>query len=235
MNAWPAMQTMLYDGWVLRTADGYTKRANSVYPLYPSEIYLDEKIGFCASFYRTRGLPTVFKMTEASTPADLDSRLDALGYRIDSPTSVQTLDLNQEKFEMPGDVDLASKDTETWHEAFARMNNVDPDHRVTHENILRAIMSDKGYASISVDGHIIGCGLGILQAGYIGIFDIVIDPDHRKQGHGTRLMEALLAWGKEAGANASYLQVMRNNAPALRLYGKLGFQEQYWYWYRIKR
>ena len=82
MNAWPAMQTMLYDGWVLRAADGYTKRANSVYPLYPSEINLDEKIRFCELFYRDLGLPAVFKMTEASTPANLDARLDVLGYRI---------------------------------------------------------------------------------------------------------------------------------------------------------
>lgn len=234
MNAWPAMQTMLYDGWVLRSADGYTKRANSIYPLYPSEINLDSKIDFCASFYRTRGLLVIFKMTEASTPADLDSRLDALGYRIDSPTSVQTLELGNGKHEIPNGVDLTFDDTETWHEAFARMNNVSPDRRATHEHILHAIMPDKCYASISMDGNIIGCGLGVLQAGYLGIFDIVIDPDRRGHGHGTHLMQALLAWGKRAGANTSYLQVMCNNQPALRLYEKLGFQEQYQYWYRIK-
>ncbi len=234
MNAWPAMQTMLYDGWVLRSADGYTKRANSIYPLYDSTMDLDEKIGFCESFYRDLNLPAVFKMTEASTPTDLDARLDALGYRIDSPTSVQTLDLGMGKHEIPHGVDLKSNDTETWHEAFARMNNVSPDRRATHENILRAILPDKCYASISMDGHIIGCGLGVLQAGYLGIFDIVIDPDHRGQGHGTRLMEALLAWGEQAGAKASYLQVMCNNEPALCLYEKLGFEEKYQYWYKIR-
>ena len=234
MNAWPAMQTLHYDGWVLRFADGYTKRANSVYPLYDSEMDLDEKIEFCKSFYRDLGLPAVFKMTEASTPADLDTRLDALGYRLDSPTSVQTLDLGKGKHEIPSDVDLASDDTEAWHEAFARMNNVSPDRRATHENILHAILPDKCYASISVEGHIIGCGLGVLQAGYLGIFDVVIDPDHRGQGYGTRLMDALLVWGVQQGANAAYLQVMCDNEPALGLYEKLGFQEKYQYWYRIK-
>jgi ribosomal protein S18 acetylase RimI-like enzyme len=234
MNAWPAMQTMLYDGWVVRSADGYTKRANSVYPLYDSKMALDVKIEFCESLYRDLGLPAVFKMTKASTPENLDARLESLGYRIDSPTSVQTLDLGVKKHEIPSDVDLASDDTEAWHEAFARMNNVSPDRRTTHENIVRAITPGKCYASISADGRMIGCGLGVLQAGYIGIFDIVIDPEHRGQGHGTRLMEALLAWGKGTGANASYLQVMCNNAPALRLYENLGFQERYRYWYRIR-
>ena len=68
MNAWPAMRTLHYDGWVLRSADGYTKRANSVYPLYSSEQDVDAKIEFCESFYRDLNLPTVFKLTRVSIP-----------------------------------------------------------------------------------------------------------------------------------------------------------------------
>jgi ribosomal protein S18 acetylase RimI-like enzyme len=234
MNAWPAIQTLHYDGWVLRYADGYTKRANSVYPLYPSEIDMDKKIEFCESFYRDRGLPPVFKLTEASTPADLDALLAANGYHTDSRTSVQLLDLGTEIHEITGNVNLTSEDSEVWHAAFARMNNVDENRRTTHERILRAILPDKCYASLSVDGQIIGCGLGVSQAGYLGIFDIVIDPDHRGQGHGSRLMMALLAWGAQHGAHTAYLQVMCNNEPALRMYEKLGFREKYQYWYRIK-
>jgi ribosomal protein S18 acetylase RimI-like enzyme len=232
MSAWPAMQNLHYDGWVLRCADGYTKRANSVYPLYPSEIDVDEKIDFCESFYRDRILRSVFKLTQASTPANLDARLEAHSYRMDSPTSVQLLDLTQKEYEM-GNIDLSSDVTETWHTAFARMNNVDTNRRATHESILRAIQPDKCYSSLILDGDILGCGLGVLQAGYLGIFDIVIDPDRRGQGNGTRLMHALLAWGQQRGADTAYLQVMLNNEPALQLYEKLGFQEEYQYWYRI--
>ena len=38
MNAWPALQQMLFDGWILRFAQGYTKRANSVHPLFESHL-----------------------------------------------------------------------------------------------------------------------------------------------------------------------------------------------------
>ena len=67
MNAWPSLQTKLYDGWVLRFSDGYTRRANSVNPIYESKIVLDEKIDFCEKEYEQRNLPTLFKLTAERT------------------------------------------------------------------------------------------------------------------------------------------------------------------------
>lgn len=40
LNTWPAEQSVLLNGWVLRTAAGYTKRANSVNPLYGEKALL---------------------------------------------------------------------------------------------------------------------------------------------------------------------------------------------------
>ena len=233
MNAWPALQTLHYDGWVLRFAAGYTRRANSVYPLYPSRIDLDKKINTCEFLYRAGNLPAVFKLTEASEPEDLDACLDEHGYRVDSLTSVQLLNLHSEKLRVEVDVELADMETEAWHQAFARMNKVSPEHRATHESILRAIQLEKCCAAVYAGNRIIGCGLGVLQTNYLGIFDVVIDPDHRGQGMGTNLMLALLAWGQARGADLAYLQVMHDNRPAMSLYKKIGFQEKYRYWYRI--
>jgi hypothetical protein len=44
LNAWPAIQQVLLDGWVLRFSRGYTKRADLVNALYSTRLELGEKI-----------------------------------------------------------------------------------------------------------------------------------------------------------------------------------------------
>jgi hypothetical protein len=94
LNAWPALQQMLYDGWVLRFSKGYTKRANSVNALYPSAIDTREKVAFCEAQYQTRGLTPIFRITPFA-PADLDGILGARGYEKIDTTLVLHLDLGQ--------------------------------------------------------------------------------------------------------------------------------------------
>src|SRR5258706_2243577 len=233
MNAWPALQTLLYDGWVLRFADGYTRRANSVNPLYPSARDVDEKIGACEQFYRNKGLGTTFKLTAQSTPAELDELLAGRGYQADAHTAVQLMDLAGWAGTATAEAGLSEDVTEAWLAAFWRMSGTPAEKRATHERMLRSILPRKRFASFTVDGQVIACGLGVLQDRLLGMYDIVTDPGLRRQGYGRRLIETLFAWGKRDGAQRSYLQVMLNNPPALALYAKLGFQEAYRYWYRI--
>jgi N-acetylglutamate synthase len=235
MNAWPALQTSVYDGWLLRFARGYTRRANSVNPIYPSERNTIEKISFCEETYRAQGLPTIFKLTAASQPQDLDTLLAERGYQADARTSVQLLDLGRWNYDAAADISLAQSETEEWSAAFCRMSGIGQTHQATHRQVLTAIMPAKCFASINVDGRVVGCGLGVMQAGFMGLFDIVIDPGCRRRGYGERLVQNLLAWGKRQGAHTAYLQVMLNNAPALRLYARAGFLEEYQYWYRLKQ
>ena len=81
LNAFPAILTELYDGWVLRYSNGYTFRGNSINPLYKSNINLDEKISYCESKFASKKLPCVFKMTEA-VDGELDILLERKGYSI---------------------------------------------------------------------------------------------------------------------------------------------------------
>jgi len=85
-----------------------------------------------------------------------------------------------------------------------------------------------------LENQVIGTALGVFQSGFLGVFDVIVHPSHRRLGCGERLMRSLMAWGKQQGGHTAYLQVMLNNPPALRLYARLGFREQYQYWYCAK-
>lgn len=233
MNAWPALQTLLYDGWVLRFANGYTKRANSIHPLYPSSSDLGEKIAACEQLYRNRNQSTVFKMTPSVQPDGLDAILEQRGYQPDSPTSVRLLDLGQVKESQPHRSAISATLSEKWLADLCRLSGIDARHHPTLRKILDSPRAETGFFSIQEDGQTIACGRGAVQDKFVGLFDIVTDIKYRNQGYGYQLVSDILTWGKERGAQTAYLQVMLNNPPALRLYSKLGFKECYHYWYRI--
>jgi ribosomal protein S18 acetylase RimI-like enzyme len=252
LNAWPSLQTLLIDGWVVRFAKGYTRRANSVNPLYVSEQDADVKRRACERLYRERGLKVVFKMTSASQPEGLDALLAACGYEIDAPTSVQLMDLTApdaapaagatpnpvaNSHRPPSPVFALTLDatvTDPWFAAFCAMSGVDRRRHGTMRQLLGLIAPEKRCATLWLEDRVAACGLGVLQADHIGLFDIAVAPELRRRGCGQQLVAGLLAWGRSAGAHTAYLQVMLNNAPALRLYEKVGFREVYRYWYRVK-
>ena len=234
LNAWAALQTVLYDGWVIRFADGYTKRANSVNPLYSSSLDIDEKIRYCEPLYQKRGLPVVFKMTPCVYPVDLDEKLFASGYQKDSPTSVQTVDLDTVNFHKVFETNFQDELSDEWLENFCRMSVVTESNKKTLQKILVNIIPQHRFISIKSDNKMVACGLGVLQSGYVGLFDIVTDREFRNRGYGEQVVKSILFWGHQNNASRGYLQVVLDNVPALKLYSKIGFVEQYQYWYRIK-
>lgn len=234
LNALPALYTLCYDGWILRFAKGYTRRANSVNPLYSGTLPLDEKFAYCEELYRARGLNVVFKLTDAALPAGLDAELEARGYQHQAGTIVETLDLRSPSFELDDDVISDRHFTNTWFEAFSRLNALREDAAETLKRILATIQPRTCYATFVEDGQAVAAGLAVLERGYVGLFDIVTDVDYRRRGYSTRLVSHLLAWAKENGAHTAYLQVVAENQPALWMYNKLGFKETYHYWYRVR-
>ncbi len=235
LNAWPAREVQLFDGWVLRANGGYTRRANCANPLYPGELPLAEKIAACERYYRQQGLPVIFKLTPASQPAGLDAALEQRGYAHEADTVVQTLSLQPGAFSPDPAVSLSGQLEDEWFAAFNRLGGSNPAQQEQHARILRAIQPARAYAALRVAGQIAACGLAIVQEGYAGFFDVLVDRELRRQGLGLRLMGSLLAWGQAQGARTAYLQVMQDNQAALNLYARLGFTPAYPYWYRVKK
>ena len=234
LNHWPSLSTLLYDGWLLRFADGYTKRANSINPIYDSTYDLHQKIGECEKLYGDQLLPVIYKITPFVRPAHLDEVLAERGYSQIDTTSVQVLDLKHVRQPRLESVKISEDADSEWINTFYRMSQVKDEYKTTMVTMLGNIKTRKAMISLYVDGRAVACGYGVIEREYLGLFDIVTDPDYRNQGYAEQMILHLLQWGKQHGARYSYLAVVANNAPAKRLYKKIGYTEIYRYWYRVK-
>jgi GNAT superfamily N-acetyltransferase len=232
MNAWPALQQALVDGWVLRFANGYTKRANSVNPLYESQSAIDAKIALCEHCYAAKRLPAIFRLTSCLAPPELDAALERRGYGQIDPSLVLSLDLRGLAPAPDTTTELRDEELDGWMAQFEQDSTHGLWQHDIHRSLLQAIPAQRLLAVSRTGGQRGGCAVGVLEGEYFGIFDLVVAPGRRNQGHGTRLVVAMLHWARQRGARYAYLQVVSANAPARHVYGKLGFREAYRYWYR---
>jgi ribosomal protein S18 acetylase RimI-like enzyme len=232
LSAWPALQTEIYDGWLLRFAEGYTKRANSVNPLYPSALAIGRKIDTCEKAYMAQCLPTVFKLLGSEEQRTLDDALAVRGYARIDESAVRVLDIASFR-PGPEGIKLSSAFDEPWIECFCACSGKGKSLG-TIRKILGNVLCEKIVAAKLEGGRIVGCGYGAVDRGWVGVFDIVVDSAFRRRGFGEELVRSILGRAKELGAERSYLQVVSGNVPAENLYSKLGYRELYRYWYRMK-
>lgn len=88
-NGHVALKSLLYDGWILRFSNGYTNRANSVLPLYPSKKSLEEKVAYCEKAYEKEDLSPCFKLTEYDQ--ELSDFLADRGYKMTGASDIMLL------------------------------------------------------------------------------------------------------------------------------------------------
>lgn len=238
--AWPAAETVEDDGWELRSALGFSRRANSVHATNDTKGF-EAKLGRAASFYAMRGLPLIFRVTPLC--GAVDPRLEHIGFAKEAPTDVMVTDLSRatssegrrfsgSRLRSATRVRVTSEPTSEWFTAQGMWLGVTD--RVPWEGILRR-SSQTGAAGFGllVDAHRpVAAGLAVLQDEWVGLFEISVAPAQRRRGYGRALSAGLLSWASAAGAKRGYLQVMESNVGARRLYGALGFMACYTYWYR---
>ena len=81
-----------------------------------------------------------------------------------------------------------------------------------------------GLAIEDAEGHLVGYGVCALAADEGEILNLAVDTAARRHGLGRRLLAAMLAWLREAGAQRVYLEVRGSNVAAISLYLAAGFQ-----------
>ena len=88
------------------------------------------------------------------------------------------------------------------------------------------------FASVrAADGAVVGVGRGSVAGGHVGITALWVADSRRRQGIGTRLLDTLIAWGRDEDADAAFLEVLDDNLGARQTYRRSGFVDRYAYRY----
>lgn len=229
---WPAPETRRLGRWLLRAAEGWTGRGNSVLPLGEPGLPLDEALAAVTAWYGERGLPARFTIP---TPARelLDGALTARGWRPYNPTTVLTADLEVVLRELPADdrpVTIDATPGPDWLGLYHYRGGA------SLPPVARALLAGPpvvGFAVLREGGRPAAIARGSVDEGWVGVTAVEVDPAHRRRGLGTAVMRAILDWGRGRGATSTYLQVADDNAGALALYDSLGFARHHGYHYTV--
>ncbi|MET0528101.1 MAG: GNAT family N-acetyltransferase [Microvirga sp.] len=232
LNAWPSFDYQIYDGWILRLANGYSKRANSATPFRSGVGLDDELIDYMIARFVEANVRPTFRLNGIEAP-DVNERLKLRGFKEVEPTHVLTSSITSADCERDPEVALDPQPSKRWVREAAHSYGGDKSDDATLLQIVSRIRQEAAFATLSLDDKPVAWGLGVVERGYIGLYDIVVSPDLRGIGLGRRVVSSLIAWGCQQGAHTAYLQVREENEVARSLYGALGFGTAYRYTHRI--
>ena len=231
-RAWPAA-SVHYDGaWVVRLTAGHTaKRLNSVNALDPGDVRdMDERIGRAARRFEAYGRPVTFRISPLAAPS-LSARLDQWGWSSFAESLVMAMRLTDET--VSGTMDqIPLKDVGRFVMSANAVRRADPAMRPGMTELLTSIVPETGLFAIDADDRPVATGVCVHDGDLAGLFEIAVDREARRAGHGRKLVLSALKWARLRGAAYAWLQVEADNLAAIELYRQLGFDEIYRYHYR---
>jgi len=206
--AWPGFEREWLNGWLLRAAGGHTHRGNSAMPLGVEADF--GALPSIVDWYGSRGLTPWLSVADRllRLPAGVEAHLETLVMVRDVASG-----------EADAAVTLAPRPDERWLQVYERDVCVD---------VLTAVDGEVVFGSIS-DAAVGRAAVTRAPDGtrWVGMSAVRVAEEHRRRGHARNLCSALLAWGADRGATRAYVQVLVDNAPAIDLYGSIGFTVQH--------
>ena len=232
-RAWPALERVEVDGWVVRLSEGVTQRANSVLPLRsPRDV--QRALDSVESAYAERGLATVFQISPAAEPSDLDRVLEERGYAYGSATAVQSADVPGALAALgtvEGQVLVEDEPSSAWLDCWWA---VDGRGGAAAREVARRVLT--GVPAVYVcaldAAGVVAVGRLALVGSWGGIYCMAVRADARGRGWGRTVLAGLLEQAQLRGLDSVWLQVVEGNAPAQRLYASAGFRPSSRYHYR---
>ena len=219
VRAWPALETADIDGWLWRWSGGGSQRANSVSTLSFWGENAAAALDRAEALYHAHGSPARFHTFEIGEPPALPRLLTARGYAMGEST--ETMMAIAAPGQPPLDVEVSDDPAEGWLAVY--LGAITESRRAVNRDILRRVPDPHAYFSVRRGGRIVATALGVAHGAHAVAECVATSVEARGQGSATVAMSALKIWAASLGAATVGLQVVRTNAPAIRLYRRLGF------------
>ena len=239
INASAPREQLWIDGWLVRFSPGKAKRARCVQAVATGRLPLDERLERCFSVYAAAGLRPYFRITPFSQPVGLDQQLTARGMERIDDTRVMVASIESgpavtpDPDEAPAPRTFRSVDGDTFAEWIGGQRGSSPEARVAHaERIRQSPVRHRALVAVDDAGRPVAGGQVVVEGELAGLYDIFSTEAIRGRGLARALCRRLLQLAAAEGVRVAYLQVEANNAPARRVYERLGFADAYAYHYR---
>lgn len=230
-RALPAEQVKDVDGWRLRYAPRCGWWVGTVLPHGDvGQGDLVRRVVEAEEFYAGHGVAPRFQVCPGACPDGLDGVLAGRGYRRHGEMSLQAATVLEHPTAGPVRVRLDDRPTRAWFDVWHAVHG-HGDAR-SERDMLDRVEPPSTYASALIGDDVVAVGRAVADTGWVGLFGMATLPEARGKGAARTVLAALADWGRAHEAGSVYLQVERDNAPALRLYGQAGFCELAAYHYR---
>jgi GNAT superfamily N-acetyltransferase len=235
INASAPPQQLWMDGWLLRLSPGKAKRARCINAVAVGRLSVEEKLRRAQQVFDEAGLPLVVRITPFSLPAGLDRHLDDIGLQVMDDTRVMAspLDgLESDAEPLPQGCSLWPAEAHDYAEVIGRLRGSTESQRRAHaERLSTSPVPYRGWL-LQRGGRTLACGQYAREGDLVGLYDVFTEPAERGRGLSALLCRHLLREAQGQGARTAYLQVDASNAPARKVYQRLGFADAYAYHYR---
>jgi GNAT superfamily N-acetyltransferase len=234
-RALPAEHNKDVEGWWLRHAPSWAWWVGTVLPhgdARPGELVC--RVVGAEEFYAGHGAAARFQISSGACPEGLDTVLAERGYRRESVMSLQAASTARVPEQAPTGslrVRLDARLTRAWFEIWHAVHGHGGDSR-SQWDMLGRVKRPCAYASAMIGDDVVAVGRAVADAGWAGVFGMATLPEARGNGAARIVLAALADWAGLHEADRMYLQVERDNIPALRLYEGMGFSEVCGYHYR---